>query len=233
MAYAWKWSEITSKSSTSDAIIAASQYIDSTVIDKACLHHHWLTCCRWFDGEFYTCKTLSHDVPETWSLPCSVDGNRIHWHEMPVCLSHESLKRDNRLLLFWWIDHSSENAQAQSWLRPKSPSSPRQDWVAILANIQHDMTIWDNFRLTCLQFIDLLAFSAPLSNLWQRSSVSNPSQPFQHSVMLGYILLFATICLAQQSKSSKRGIAYLGTPHSADYNIFLGKQSPINWYYNW
>lgn len=43
-----------------------------------------------------------------------------------------------------------------------------------------------------------------------------------------------SISYAQSTDSaSKRGIAYLGTSHPNDYNIFLSRQSPITWYYNW
>lgn len=38
---------------------------------------------------------------------------------------------------------------------------------------------------------------------------------------------------SQETNTSKRGIAYLGTEHPNDYNIFLSRQSPISWYYNW
>ena len=43
----------------------------------------------------------------------------------------------------------------------------------------------------------------------------------------------ARIATSQDTNSSKRGIAYLGTDHPNDYNIFLSRQSPISWYYNW
>lgn len=49
---------------------------------------------------------------------------------------------------------------------------------------------------------------------------------------LGWILLIDLI-VAQTANFSKRGIAYLGTDHSSDYNLFLSHTSPLTWYYNW
>lgn len=49
------------------------------------------------------------------------------------------------------------------------------------------------------------------------------------------LTLLATHANTQSAftNGSKRGIAYLGTPHPTDYNIFLSPSSPLTWYYNW
>lgn len=49
----------------------------------------------------------------------------------------------------------------------------------------------------------------------------------------GLILLFVATTAQSTGNPEKRGIAYIGTRTSADYNIFLGGRSPITWYFNW
>ncbi|KAK5102781.1 hypothetical protein LTS08_003581 [Lithohypha guttulata] len=57
------------------------------------------------------------------------------------------------------------------------------------------------------------------------------------SILTSVAVLLSCLAPAAISQASdpesKRGIAYLGTRHSSDYNIFLSRQSPITWYYNW
>lgn len=38
---------------------------------------------------------------------------------------------------------------------------------------------------------------------------------------------------AQSNVTSKRGIAYIINGHSADYNLLLANNSPLDWYYTW
>jgi len=57
-----------------------------------------------------------------------------------------------------------------------------------------------------------------------------------HAVSYILLLLLATTSTAQENANAnpeKRGIAYIGTRHPSDYNIFLGGRSPITWYFNW
>jgi len=47
------------------------------------------------------------------------------------------------------------------------------------------------------------------------------------------IYCLAAFIIATAAQEEKRGIAYIGTRSSSDYNIFLGGRSPITWYFNW
>lgn len=52
-------------------------------------------------------------------------------------------------------------------------------------------------------------------------------------LLIHCINLLTTTTAQQTGNPEKRGIAYIGTRNSADYNIFLGGQSPVTWYFNW
>lgn len=58
-------------------------------------------------------------------------------------------------------------------------------------------------------------------------------QPQSRFLATCLLLSYLSTASSQTTDGSKRGIAYLGTPHPSDYNIFLSKPSPITWYYNW
>ncbi|KAK5322783.1 hypothetical protein LTR70_003731 [Exophiala xenobiotica] len=59
-----------------------------------------------------------------------------------------------------------------------------------------------------------------------------PSKLFAGAALLSSFVTAVTSA-DTDTDSSKRGIAYLGTNHNNDYNIFLSGQSPLTWYYNW
>jgi len=57
-----------------------------------------------------------------------------------------------------------------------------------------------------------------------------PSKALAGTVLLTSL---AAAVRSADADSSKRGIAYIGTDHNSDYNIFLSRDSPVSWYYNW
>lgn len=59
------------------------------------------------------------------------------------------------------------------------------------------------------------------------------SLDFAASCLYLFVFLLPFVYPQASESASKRGIAYLGTQHPKDYNIFLSHQSPIVWYYNW
>ncbi|KAK5946023.1 hypothetical protein PMZ80_000162 [Knufia obscura] len=58
-------------------------------------------------------------------------------------------------------------------------------------------------------------------------------RPFTQLIATSLLSSLTTTASSQDTSNPKRGIAYLGTEHPNDYNIFLSRQSPITWYYNW